>query len=759
MSTDEDKFYSPLKNSKQEDSFDFLQALSRYLSHWRYFVISMSVTMVMAIVYLYFSKPVYEVKATLLIQDEKKSSDETSSLKEIEVVHSSKLVENEIEVLQSRNLILQVVNALHLGTRYQFRDGYKKRELYSDSPVQFRGLNTKDTEFEVFILDNKTFLLKDSTNNERAYKFNEDYDDRLGLWKLESTKRVDDFIGKTIHISLVAPEKIADAYQANLEVLLLNKNAPVVGLAIAEKVEQRGKDFLNSLIEHYNTATIAEKAQKNQSTLNFIDQRLATLSGELNASEAEVESFRSSRGLTDISTQSQVYLESVQRNDIRLNEVNVQLNVIKGIEEYLDASENVQNLPSVIGISDPGLNHLIQQLSQLQSRKAELLATTPENNPVFNPLNRQIDATRSAIRNNISNTKLALLNTRQELESFNSKIESSIRDIPVQERQLVSIKRQQTIKEDLYVYLLKKREELSLSYAATLTDAKVIDSAYAVPEKGRKKLLVVALAFIFGLGFPAGIVYAKESLNNTIATQEDVEKITNAIVLGKIFHSKDTRGKNVFVSAPGDKTKETFRTLRTNINFALTNSPHKTILVTSCLSGDGKTFNALNIAASYAQMGRKTVLLNFDLRNAHSVIKKTDKTTGLSRYLNEEVTLSDIIQKTEFANLHFIDSGPVPPNPLDLMEKDIMTDLFNFLKKEYEYIIIDTPPLAQVSDALAIIRFASLNLIVARCNVTKKKLLKVVLSELRNKKIRNVYVVLNDNKLISEQMGYGYYRK
>jgi tyrosine-protein kinase Etk/Wzc len=185
-------------------------------------------------------------------------------------------------------------------------------------------------------------------------------------------------------------------------------------------------------------------------------------------------------------------------------------------------------------------------------------------------------------------------------------------------------------------------------------------------------------------------------------------------------------------------------------------STHKTILVTSCLSGEGKTFNSLNIASSYAQMGKKTILVNFDLRNAHTVVKGTDNSVGLSMFLNEEVTLNEIIQQTYLKNLDFINSGPVPPNPLDLMEKEIMKNLFDFLKKNYEYIIIDTPPLAQVSDAMPILKYTNINLVVTRFNVTKKKLLRVVLGELKNKNINNVYIVINDNKLVSEQMGYGY---
>lgn len=761
MNTNENNPYSNFNNSNREDSFDLSQFLSSYIYQWKYFVVSIVITLTIAFVYLYKSDPVFEIKATLLIQDEKKSSNERSTLQEIEVVHTSKLVENEIEVLQSRKLILQVVNTLDLGTLYKLKVGYKNIDLYTESPVQLimqsKVKNSQDREIEIIIQDKKTFLLKDSSKKEREYSFNQEYNNELGTWKLEAKANINDFIGKTIHITLKNPERVANAYQSGLEIILANKDAPVVSLMIKDEVEQRGKDFLNSLIEQYNTASIAEKAQKNQSTLYFIDQRLAALSGELNASEAEVENFRSSRGLTDISSQSQVYLQNVQTNDIRLNEVNVQLNVIEGIEKYLDVSDNHENLPSVIGISDPGLNNLVYQLSQLQNKKAELLATTPENNPVFNPLIRQIDATRLAIKNNISNTKLALFNIKQELESFNTKYETSIRNIPVQERQLVSIKRQQNIKEELYLYLLQKREELLFSYAATLTDARIIDTAYSSPAK-QKTVLIIAMAVMLGLAFPTGIIYTKESLKNTISTQEDIETITNAIVLGKIFHYNKNNDKNVFISSPNDITAETFRTLRTNINFALKGSSDKIILISSCLSGEGKTFTALNIAASYAQMGKKTILVNFDLRNPESIIKNTDKLKGLSLYLNEKLNLDEIIQNTELSNLDIIDSGPVPTNPLELMEKDIIVKLFDFFRNNYEYIIIDTPPLAQVSDALAIIEFASLNLIITRFNITKKKLLRLVLNELKNKNIKNIKIIINDNKLVKEQMGYGYYK-
>jgi capsular exopolysaccharide synthesis family protein len=327
--------------------------------------------------------------------------------------------------------------------------------------------------------------------------------------------------------------------------------------------------------------------------------------------------------------------------------------------------------------------------------------------------------------------------------------------------QMGGIQRNYDLNNSIYNYLLEKQAEAKITKASNLPDNIIIEPAHMVglSPVSPNKMLIYIMALFLGFAFPFSIVLIRNGLKTTISTQEDIEYITNAPVLGKVFHYSNSKEKNVFIASPNAKTAETFRTLRTNLNFAINGSSHKTILVTSCVSGEGKTFSALNIASSYAQMGKKTILINFDLRNSHSLIKGTDNSVGLSLYLNHEISLNEIIQETYLKNLDFINSGPVPPNPLDLMEKEIMTDLFDSLKRSYEYIIIDTPPLAQVSDALAVIKYASINLVVTRYNVTKKKLLRVVLRELKNKNINNVYIVLNDNKLVSEQMGYGYYKK
>lgn len=447
---------SPFINTAdKEDSFDLHQTLSKYFYHWRLFLLGLLITMAGAFIYLQFAQPKYEIKATLLIQDETKTRDEKSTLQEIEIARTPKLVENEIEVLKSRYLILQVVNELQLWTLYQESVGYKKQDLYKKSPVRFTLLKStgdlKGQEIELLIKDRETFLLTNSKGEAEVHAFKESIKSDFGVWKLEPGIDINGQAGAAITITLHDPERVADDYQKNIEVTLLNRDAPAVSLLLIDEVEQRGKDILNTLIANYNEATILEKSRITESTLSFIDQRLASLSKELNTAEGQVEGFRSSRGLTDISSQSQVYLENVQVNDHLLNEVNVQLNVIEGIENYVNSSENAETLPSVLGISDPGLSRLIDQLSQLQLQKAELLATTPEDNPIFNPLNRQINSTRTAIKENLGNIKSSLLSTKLELESFNSKFETSIRNIPGQERELIGIKRQQTIKENLYI--------------------------------------------------------------------------------------------------------------------------------------------------------------------------------------------------------------------------------------------------------------------------------------------------------------------
>jgi len=341
-------------------------------------------------------------------------------------------------------------------------------------------------------------------------------------------------------------------------------------------------------------------------------------------------------------------------------------------------------------------------------------------------------------------------------------LDNRISKLPGTQMQLGGIERTFKLNDAIYNYLLEKQAEAKITKASNLSDIVVIEPAHMVGSSpvSPKYMFSYIIALIMGFTLPIMILVIKMFFKTTISEQEEIEHMTNATILGKVFHYNNRKDMNVFESSLGNNIAENFRSIRTNLNFALGGGQSaKTILVSSCVSGEGKTFSALNIAAAYAQIAKRTVLINFDLRNSQSQIKNADNSNGLSLFLSGDVEIINVIQKSYFKTLDIINAGPVPPNPLELIENVRTNSLFEFLKENYDYIIIDTPPLAQVSDAYTLIQYADLNLIVVRYNVTKKKLLSLVLGELKNKNINNVSIILNDNKQVSEQMGYGYYNK
>ena len=739
-----------INDSEESEPFDLQQTLRKYLYHWPYFVIGILVCLGAGFTYLQFAEPEYEIKATLLIQDEKKTNDGQSTLSEIDVSKSPMLVENEIEILKSRKLILQVVNDLSLWINYQKTDNYEASDLYATSPVKFTLLTSPENinleTLDIILKDKNTFILNNKNGEANEFKFNRTYKNNFGNWKIEPTADISRFAGSAITIGLKNPDAVADVLQRNIAVELLNKLAPAVSLSFDDENQKRGKDILNRLIINYIKSTISEKNRITESTLSFIDKRLDSLSGELNATEKEVEGFRSSRGITDISSQSKVYLENVQTNDRDLNQVNVNLNVVEGIEKYVTSPQNSDNLPSVLGINDPGLNSLIERLSTLQMQKDKLLATTPEGNPVFDPINRQISSTKTAIKENIRNIKSSLINTKRELQSFNNKFESSIRNIPGQERQLIGIKRQQGIKENLYVYLLEKREELSLSYASTLADARVVDNAYSGPVKSKKMPVILALSFLIGLIIPAGLIYAKDSVNNRITTRKEIETAVDIPILTELTFVK-TDNALVVLDRSNFEIGEQFRSLRTNLHFLHgAKKTGRVTLLTSSISGEGKSFAGANLGAALAVSGRRTVILELDLRKPKisGIFNLTARHPGISDYLNGQVKVEDIIQASGANdNLSVIGCGTIPPNPSELLEQPAMVTLINWLSENYDDIILDTPPVQLVTDGLILSQFADVTLYMIRQGHTFKSLLPSIKSLAKDKHFNNMNILFN----------------
>ncbi len=738
---------------------DIRGLFTKYLHSWSFFLISLALTFSIAYFYIKSTKPVYDIKATLAITDEKKSPDAKEALAELDVTAQPKDIESEVEFIKSRPLIREVVDALQLATNYKDANNYKHSDLYVNTPVRFKLIHSSgdasDLSLLIFIKDANSFVIKSSNGESPMYNFNTLLKNDLGTWELTKTQNFDSYIGKTINISVQNPEDVVTLYQ-NAIAVTLNKDAPIIELELEDEIPERGKEILNQLITAYKISSIEDKNKVTQSTLKFIDDRLSTLTGELTNAEKNVEGFKSSIGLTDISSKSKFYLDNVQSNDSRLNDVNIQLNVIEGIERYVNSSTSSGNVPATLGISDPGLISLVDQLSKLQLQHDRLLATTPEQNPIFDPLNRQIKSTKAQIKETIVSIKSSLLSVQRELQQNNSGFEASIKDIPGQERQYISIKRQQSIKENLYIYLLQKKEEVSLSYASTITGIRTVEEPYFIAPKSKKQVPYV-LALLLGLGVPVSFIYGRDLLKNKVLTRSEIEKATGAHVICELNQNKGDVQIAVLEKGAYAITEQ-FRSLRTNLHLLYQNKPNgRVTMFTSSVAGEGKSFIASNMGAALAATNRKVIILELDMRRPKisEILKLKSDQPGLSNYLTDEITLAEIIQPSGIHHhLDVIGAGPIPDNPSELLDNIKLDVLINKLRSDYDDILIDTPPLHLVTDALLLARICDVTLYVVKQGYTDKSELTFIKQMVKEDKLPNFNIVFNG--IQRSKYGYGY---
>ncbi|MCJ8211015.1 polysaccharide biosynthesis tyrosine autokinase [Mucilaginibacter sp. RS28] len=762
---------------------DLKTVLAKYIYHWPLFILGLVLAAVGAYAYMHIVNPEYEISASILVKDEKKAPEDRSPVPELDMNTSPKNAEAEIEILRSKKLVGQVVNDLQLWATYTTSNGLKTVDLYETAPFKFVLLTKRGSlngqSFTVHIKDKNSFELSTKKGGKETLAFNQTLRNSFGSWMLQPTDNLQDYIGSEIKVKVDDPEMVTNNYLKILDTHLLDKTAPTIGIFTADEVPQRGKDFLNSLIKAYNEAAIAEEKRKTKSTIEFIDARLASLSGELSSSEKKVQGYRSSQGLADISSQTKSYLENAQTNDQKLNDVNVQLNIIDGIERYVNSNSG-EAAPATIGINDPALTSLVERLSQLQLKKTALLATTPEGNPLFDPLNKQIAVTKSSLKETIAGIKSSLLNSKSQLQAFNRKVQSSINDIPVQERQFGDMKRQSSIKENLYVYLLQKREELALSYASTSPDARIVDQASVGDIKWPRIPVVAAVALLMGLGIPFLMLYFRHTFNNVITSRREIDAM-NIPVLGELSY-EETDKDTVIATNKNNLLSEQIRAIRTSLNFLHQNkkinpkvqldlekgmlmgemedlhadAKGRVTLFTSSISKEGKSFVSSNMAASLASSNRRTVLLEMDLRRP-----KVSKMFGLSLdhpgitdFLSYNLPVENIIQHSEIPNLDIIGCGARASDPAELLEKDRLVELINELRYRYDDVVIDSPPLHLVTDAAIIARTADVSVYIMRQGYTGKEELEFAGETYESDRLPNMTVIFNGIK--REKFGYGY---
>lgn len=745
--------------------------LIKYLNYWPLFVLTLIVALAAAFAYAKYATPSYDVMATLMIKDNNENTNQPKStlvdFQALEQVNAPKVVENEIKVLKSNRLITQVVNHFQLWADYKLKGGIiKDQDLYQNNPVTINLIDgtipLKKQKINLRILDTNTFQLLTEKSEQKKYRYGESFNDFNCKWSITKNANFDKYIGDEVQIDITNPEDIILSYQNRVIVESQEEPATLINISLSDANVTKAKDFINYLVYCYKQSDIEEKGKTTKNTLDFIDRRLAILSGQLNSTESDMGGYRSANGLTDLNAQSQIYLQDMQSNSAKLNEINTQLNIIERLENYLNqAGNNDKNVPSTVGIDDQHLSELIQKFSDVKLERNKLLATLPERNPAFEPIDRQITLLKQEINETISGLKSSLTTMKQSVESYKSNIQTSIKSVPVQEHQLMGMGRQQTTKSSLYDYLLQQREAISLSFASSASEVQLVDAAHVLPQKASKKLMPFGVALFLGLMFPVGFIYGRGLVRNNVTSRRDIEEITGANVIAEMSHIT-LPTPIAFANRDNPESFqliEQFRHLRTQVNF-LNKNPDQAfiILLTSSIANEGKSLTGSNLAVTMASSGKKTLLIEADIYKPKLLTTfGLPSTLGLTGYLNGKANLKDIVQDVQaYPGLSIMDSGAFVDNFSELLDREMFYALIETLRKEYDYVIFDTPPAHPINDAYIIAKYCDLTLYIIRYDKTSNSLLPFIQKLVVNESLPQIHIVFNGLQNGRDSEGYKY---
>jgi capsular exopolysaccharide synthesis family protein len=548
----------------------------------------------------------------------------------------------------------------------------------------------------------------------------------------------------------------------NLDVSIDNKQSTIIDLSLKDENSERGEAILNDLIKFYNVSIEMEKNQLAANTAKFIDDRLATVENELLQIEHEQQTYRSNRGAIDVGTQGKLYLENVSSNDQKQGDINMQLSVLKQVENYVH-SKSLSNgiVPSTVGVSDPGLNEMVKNIYELQLQRESLKKTTGENNPAVLSLNDQIEKIRPQILENLQNQRQSLEASRKNIVATNQNYSSQLQSIPETEKKLVDISRELSLKSDIYTFLLQKKEETALSFITNGSSSKIVNrpESSEFPVTPKRKMIYLGslfLSVLVGLGFST----TRESLRSKIMYQVDIEKLTALPVISEITSGQSDK---VIVIGNNQRTliAEQFRRLRVTLSYLGIGDTKKRILITSAISGEGKSFVAINLAMSLALTDKKVALLDFDLNNPSLHLKfKINKGIGITEYLRGDVNAEAIINRSAVnENLYFISAGEIPDNPSELITNGKTEDLLGYLDGKFDFVIVDVAPVGPISDAYILSPLCDATLYIIRHAYTPKVFVERIDKNNLLNNLKNAAIVFNDvssRNFSNYSYGYGY---
>ena len=777
---------------QREEDFNLYRVIFKYLIYWPWFVASVIVCLGAAFVYMRFQTPVYNVTAAVLVKEEdprsramKAGSGALEALQGMGGFSMTSNFDNEVEILKSRTLVQKVVTrlGLYISTVEDRTFGYST-PLYKNAPVNVFITPEEAEKLEAGARLKMTYTPEGKLTVKAQYMLNKEEMEEektfdalpavlptpVGVFsftpndtvlaQLKKSKEAKD-IHLTAYVS--SPTGTAKGYGAALSVEPTSKTTTIAQIALKESHRQRAVDFINTLVAFYNQDANDEKNEVAQKTADFIEDRIDIINRELGTTETQLADFKQKSGLTDLTSDAQLALQENSKYEQMRIENQTQIRLVQFLRDYIHNPANADEvIPANVGLQDQNLSTAIDQYNTMIIERKRLLRTSSENNPAVINMKTGIEAMRHSVQTTVESVLEGLHITKANIDRQASKFEGRISSAPQQEKEFLTIARQQEIKAQLYIMLLQKREENAITLAATATNGRIIEQA--LPDNipvAPKKSMIALVALVLGLGIPVGIIYLRDLLKYKIENGEDVQKLTAVPLVAELPRcKKPEHGAIVVRENHNDIMEETFRGLRTNLLFMLEND-EKVILVSSTQPGEGKSFVAGNLAVSLALLGKKTIIVGMDIRKPglNRVFNLSHHTEGITNYLSDpnHTDLFSLVQKSGISELlDILPGGIVPPNPTELVARNGLDHAISLLKERYDYIILDTAPIGMVTDTAIIARVADLCLYVCRADVTPKVAYQYINELKAEKKFSKLATVINDIDMTKRKNAYGY---
>jgi tyrosine-protein kinase Etk/Wzc len=752
-----------------DESNTFFKSIAyRYIPYWPVFLLTFILSIIGAWIYIHYQSPIYEASASILLKDDKSSDQGSNILESLNISSTKKNVENELVVLKSHSLMRQVVTEMGLYAQVYQKGQVRDVLSFPSSPVNFIALNPEKIK-NVPLLIQFEYLPSEKAVKMGGgkYPLNTWVNTPYGILQINKSDEASNSLPANeakhpFYLQLKSVKSAAKALSGSFSVSANSKQSSVITLKFIDENPQRAEGILNSLINDYSRNGIEDKNTNASHTLAFLEDRLRIVNGELSKVEGDIQQYKSKEDIVDVSEEGKIFLNSVQASDLKINEINIQLSVLDEVEKYIVRKGDTPGVvPGTAMITDQLLSQLLLKLYDDDLQLDRLRKVSGENSPSIIDIKTQIAQLKPSILENVHTIRQNLLASRTQLQNDNNRLTASLKLVPQKERALVEISRDEFIKSGIYSFLLQKREETQLSLASSVSDSRIIDAAESDPNPIKpvaNNIYLIALV----LGILTGVIFVliREVYNRFILFRSEIDLGTSVPVMAEILFDK---GNEHIVVKDGNNTMiaEQFRALRTSLSYSGITNDKKVILMTSSIAGEGKSFMAINLAIALTLANKKVALLELDLRKPKfSKMLNLTRENGITDYLAGLSTIDEIKKPLkEIPNLFVFTAGAAATNPTELIMSKRLDILINDLKNEFDYILIDSPPVNLITDAKVLNVYADICLYVIRHNYTPKLYLKMIDEIYHSNELNNINIIFNGIKprgILGHNFGRGY---